>query len=345
MKGVLRITAAALVTVVCVLLSQVGAQSEGGAPSLTSADRLRLAEAFRLFDSMHDAVWHEWSRAPFAVLLVTTENEFLLRHEKPTDDFKPLGDDPVLKTPVCVRPRKYDVSLLATFPAVGAVPTVVIGQAENTTAKTPTAWVVTLLHEHFHQWQYSQPGYYAAAEALGLTGGDQTGMWMLNYPFPYTDGDVAAKFDALSRSLAAVLELQGKPKFNERYSVYVRERSAFKDSLKQNDYKYLAFQEWQEGIARYTEYKVARWAEEHYQATEEFKRLADYSSFNSLADKILDGIRSKLTAPQLAKDQRTAFYAFGAAEGLLLDAVRPGWHESYMKEQFSLDAHFASVAK
>ena len=51
--------------------------------------------------------------------------------------------------------------------------------------------MLTVLHEHFHQLQQSQPGYFQGVEALGLSGGDQTGMWMLNYPFPYKTPAVA----------------------------------------------------------------------------------------------------------------------------------------------------------
>jgi len=40
------------------------------------------------------------------------------------------------------------------------------------------------MHEHFHQLQNGQPRYFQAVQDLGLSHGDNTGMWMLNYPFP-----------------------------------------------------------------------------------------------------------------------------------------------------------------
>jgi hypothetical protein len=36
-----------------------------------------------------------------------------------------------------------------------------------------------------------------------------------------------------------------------------------------------------------------------------------------------------------------AFYPVGAAEALLLDAVRPGWHRRYLAEPFDLAAYYA----
>jgi hypothetical protein len=62
-------------------------------PALSSIDRIRLAEAFRLGDQIGDRVWPGWKKAPFAVLLVTPETEFLIRHPKPSEDFTKTGYD------------------------------------------------------------------------------------------------------------------------------------------------------------------------------------------------------------------------------------------------------------
>ena len=127
-------------------------------PSVPDIDRVRIAEAFRLADAVQDKIWPGWSSAPFAVLLVTPKYEYLMRHPNPTSDFTLIGYDSVLKEKVWYRERQYAVSFLATFPAVDGLPTVVIGEAEYTTSKTSTPWVVTLLHEHFHQTPIFAPG-------------------------------------------------------------------------------------------------------------------------------------------------------------------------------------------
>ncbi len=120
-------------------------------PLIPGADRIRLAEAFKLAESVGNRIWKDWDKAPFAVLLVTPEYEFLIRHPAPSPDFAPLGYDSLLKSDVYYRKRTQPTSFLATFPAVkgSMVSTIVVGQAENTLAKTSTPWVVTLLHEHF----------------------------------------------------------------------------------------------------------------------------------------------------------------------------------------------------
>ncbi len=154
------------------------------AQSLSGADRTRIIEARRLVAGLGERLWPGWKRAPFALLLVTESAEYLIDHPRPGSDFVRAGYDSSLAAHVWQRPRVFAPTLLATFPAVGAIPTIVVGTAEHT-GKASTEWVLTLLHEHFHQWQYSIPNYYVRVGDLGLARGDTTGMWMLNYPFPY----------------------------------------------------------------------------------------------------------------------------------------------------------------
>jgi hypothetical protein len=311
------------------------------APAIPELDRTRMAEAFRLAEALGNQVWPDWDKAPFAVLLVTAEHEFLIRHPRPSADFTPLGEDALLKSRVWVRKRQYNLQLLATFPAVGGVPTIVIGQAENTAAKTSTRWVLTLLHEHFHQLQYSQPRYYAEVDALGLARGDQTGMWMLNYAFPYTVPEVRDQFAAMEKCLAAALQARQQDDFTPKLAAYREAKKRFQSLLKGDDYKYFAFQIWQEGIARYTEYRLAELAAASYQPRKEFQNLKDYRAFKEEAHAILEEIEKGLASAQLDKAKRTAFYALGAAEGIVLDSAKPDWRKHYFEEKFSLDGHHA----
>ena len=125
-------------------------------PGLQHRDRVRLAESIRLVKELRPGLWPGWERTRLSVLLVTESAEFLIGHSQPSAGFSSVGYDTLLKRPVWTRPRQFPPTLLATFPAVGGMPTIVLGTAEHT-GKSSTAWVLTLLHEHFHQWQYT-PG-------------------------------------------------------------------------------------------------------------------------------------------------------------------------------------------
>ena len=306
-------------------------------PTLSPKDRTRLAEAFRLGDQLGDRIWPGWSKAPFAVLLVTPEHEFLIRHPQPSADFVKLGYDETLKSDISFRKRTMSPSFLATFPAIpgSIVSTIVVGQAENTFVKTSIPWVVTLLHEHFHQLQDSQPNFYKDVNALNLSRGDESGMWMLNYAFPYDRAEVQEQFVTTSKLLVAALR-SPKRERAKRMADYLAAREKFRQLVSEDDYKYLAFQFWKEGIARYTEFRIADLAAKGYRPTREFRALKDYRTFADFAQTTYEGIFRQLMTQKLGESKREVVYSFGAAEGLLLDLMKPGWRASYFSQKFDL---------
>lgn len=335
----LNLMQASLVLAVLVLLASTNVSAQ---VRVIDIDRVRLAEAFRLSDTMGNQLWAGWDKAPFAVLLVTPYYEFLVRHPTPSSDFVLINYDPLLKSNVYYRKRTQPQNLLATFPLVGGIPTIVIGQAENTAKKTSTPWVVTILHEHFHQLQYSGAHYYDEVNALNLSRGDQTGMWMLNYPFPYDWHEMQELFSRLGHSLANVLQAETKSDFSAGLVTYLKQRREVENVLSPDDFRYLSFQMWQEGIARYTEYRIAKLAAGSYKPGKEFQKLKDYRPFSDVAEDIRIGILSELTADNLAESKRVIFYSLGAGEGLLLDRVNPRWRQRYFADRFYLDKYFES---
>ena len=97
---------------------------------------------------------------------------------------------------------------------------------------------------------------------------------------------------------------------------------------------------WQEGIARYTEYRIAKLAAERYRPSKAFRALKDYKPLAEVADQIKHGILNELATGKLADDKRVMFYALGAGEGLLLDRFKPRWRRHYFVEKFYLDKYF-----
>ena len=303
--------------------------------SIPETDRIRLAEAFRLAEAIGDTIWPGWSRVRFAVVLVTPETEYFVRHPAPPSDARPLGWDALLGSDVFARPRSFSTHFLATFPLEGTS-TVVVGQPENTAAKSPTDWVVTLLHEHFHQLQEAQPGFYSKVTALGLAGGDQTGMWMLNFPFPYDAPAVEKAYDSAAQALRPALG-------GADAAAFLEARARFRETVQGDDRKYFDFQLWKEGVARYTQIRVASFAgSDRYKPSPAFAALPDYSevTYSALARDLEEAIPEELSRLTLSKDRRAVVYPFGAGEALLLDALRPCWKDQYFANMFSLAAPF-----
>ena len=334
-------TILAVAFIVLMLASGILAQDK---PSVPEIDRIRLAEAFRLGESLGDRIWKDWHKAPFAVVLVTPEHEFLIRHPHPSEDFTLIGYDSLLKSDVYFRKRQFSTSFLATFPAVGGVSTIVIGQAENTYKKISTPWVITVLHEHFHQLQESQPNFYAEVEALNLSRGDKTGMWMLNYAFPYDSPEVKQQFAVLTRLLVEALKTKNQPDFSVKLAAYLKERQRLQKLLSPDDYKYLSFQLWKEGVARYTEIRIAKLAADDYKPSKEFRALKDFTSFEVVANQLMSVTLGELSTFRIENQKRELFYPLGGGEGLLLDRVNPMWQSRYLIDKFYIEKYF-SVAR
>jgi hypothetical protein len=313
-----------------------GAQAPAS-PRIPDDDRVRIAEAYRLAEQIGDRIWPQWSAVPFALLLVTADHEFLIRHPQPSADFAKVEYDSVLRSDVFVRERTFSPTWLASFPAVGGVVTVVVGQPKAT-GRSSTDWVLTVLHEHFHQLQMSQPTYARQVAALDLSGGDETGMWMLNYAFPYDSAAVQARLTTVAERLRDAIDARGGTQAMRAQALraaLVRLRT----SVSARDYRYFTFQLWQEGVARYTELMVAQWASTHYTPTPAFRALSDVTEFRVAAARARAQMRKELSHIDLAKDRRVTFYPIGAAMALVLDQRAVGWRRRYFSAGYSLDPH------
>ena len=309
----------------------------GQTPKPPSADdAVRVAEFYRLAEQTQDKVWPGWSRTPAPVLLVTGDTEYLTHFPTPPKEFQKVGED------LYARPRQFATNLQATFPAFGAPPVIVIGEPANTSSKTSTPGLMTLMHEHFHQLQWAQPEYLKAVSDLSISKGDATGMWMLNYPFPYEVPEIADSFHHLRDTLLATLSEVDQQKFAPLAKAYLRERKMFLAQLMPDDRKYFSFQLWQEGVARYMQIKAAEAASD-YQPTSAFAALPDYTPFNAYGLTVRARTLDELKHVDMTKSKRESFYSFGAAEALLLDRLNPTWKEEYFKYLLTTEPLFPPV--
>jgi hypothetical protein len=301
------------------------------------ADRVRIAEAGRLVHDLGDRLWPGQARTPMPVLLIRDSAEFLVGRNAGREDFTATADS-LLGHRVWTRPRHFPPALVATFPVDG-VPTIVVGTPERT-GLSSTRWVLTLLHEHFHQWQYSQPWYYPGVARLGLSGGDSTGMWMLNYSFPYDSIPVREAVRRLALTLRAALD----PERRSGIEPVMRARDALRAQLSAADYRYLEFQLWQEGVARYVEYRAANLASSG-KPPGNFAVLPDYQPYSAAAADRRRGLPQELEETDLQRNRRVSFYPIGAAIALLLDRTGQEWKEAYSRRPFALAALLDSTAE
>lgn len=300
---------------------------------LKDEHKILIREAMIINEMFSDSIWEEMSQTPFNLILVTDNYEYLINTPESYTGFTFLAFDSLLGSNIYARPRVFNKNFLATFPVDRGISTIVVGTPENTSLNR-TEWVITLLHEHFHQYQNSQPDYYKNVNDLDLANGDQTGMWMLNYPFPYEDPEIDSLYSGLTQNLYS---LYSNPNEIENYFA---QRKTFTDKLNEKDYKYFSFQIWQEGLARYTEAKFYDLLNKNnYRSTPEYARLNDTVSFNTHINKFMEKNIRRLNSQTLAKNQRNSFYTVGLFEGLLLDNINPGWRKKYFSNKFYVEKY------
>lgn len=277
-----------------------------------------IAEVRSFGRSAGDRLWPGYGSASFEFLLVAGDKEELLCRKDVPKGFTADGIDKASGCARYERPRSgLPDKLLAAMPIFGPPSTIVMGTPEST-GRSDADWTRTILHEHFHQWQDSFPHIFTRMRDLDLAGGDTSGMWMLNYAFPYSDPAVVSAFDRASHALAAAVDARGKPGFRRALKRYLAVRSQLAAATGAKNWRYAELELWKEGVARWTEIQLG-------------KRYPDAAVRASALD-LERKTRSWLGAPDLPGAGREFVYPVGASEAMLLEACGPQWRRDYPKQ-------------
>jgi hypothetical protein len=300
-------------SLIAVATSLAAAPAAAAAPDASLGPQLAGVRAFSRVTG--ERLWTGYGAAPFGFLLVAGEQEILICHPAAPPGFAPAGRDPATGCSRLTRSRSgLPDSLLAAMPIFGPPSTIVMG-SPATTRRTQGDWLRTILHEHFHQWQSALPEYYRRVAALDLAGSDETGMWMLNFPFPYADAKAGEDFAAASRTLADALAARGSADFLPAFDRFLAARRAFAAGVGERDWRYFEFQLWQEGVARWTEIELGR----------SYPDPGVRAASAELEGRTLRRLRS----PDLKGQGREVAYPYGAGEAMLLQACGPAWRKAY----------------
>lgn len=108
---------------------------------------------------------------------------------------------------------------------------------------------VTILHEFVHCHQFSNCEMALKAQLSVAQQAEKNGdhMWEIQHPFPYQDADFVEHFECFL-SVASENDLAGAEKIH----------LGFKAFLDRQDFEYLVWQEWKEGMARWLENCIRR---------------------------------------------------------------------------------------
>jgi hypothetical protein len=267
-------------------VSRTNATDQGNDISLRNYVAIR-----RFVADNGESLWRGLGAAPFDILLVGSTDERLYCRPATPDGFANDGTEP---------------------------PSTIVMGSPQATGRSGADWTRTILHEHFHQWQDALPNFYGRVAALDLSGGDRTGMWMLNFAFPYAEPRANAAFNAAARGLAAAVDARGKAGFRGTLARYLAARNRLAATVGVRNWRYAELELWKEGVARWTEIELG-------------KRFPD-PEVQSSARKLQMQTRAWLDQPDLAGARREFVYPFGASEAMLLEACGPDWRRRYAGE-------------
>jgi hypothetical protein len=257
-------------------------------------------------------LWPAFANAPFGMLLVEPGRETLFCYPGQASGFVPAGRDDTTGCELQSRGSTFPADLLAALDVEG-VPTIVMG-TPAATGRPPAAWVRTIFHEHFHQFQQSFPDYFTRAAKLDLANGSRTGMWMLNYPFPYADASVDEYFAVAAKQLSLALAADSRS-IRARYAEYAKARRTLAATVSKKDWRYLEFQFWQEGTARWVEIALGL--------------LSADAEIRAAAQSLKDSTVSQIGSLDLKQKGREVAYPYGAGEVMLLERCNPNWKQEY----------------
>ena len=309
------------------MLALLSALALGAAPPPPAEqDRQLIAEAQAMVRAQGDAVWPGFSQAPLPVLLIGPAQETLLCG-LPQPGFAAIGFDPITRCTMQTRPRQLPEDLAASAD-LGSAQVIQMG-LPAALGLSPDEWSVTFLHEAFHQYQSTLPGYTRAVDRVRGHLGQSGGQWMLDYPFPYADPRIKTAFAGMTASALRFLEAKSDAQAVAAIRDYVAARTAAQQAAGAEHWPYYEFQAGQEGVARWSEIRLAALVG------------AERPAIAAIGAETSAGLAVSLRAIDtqgVAVWRRSVFYVLGAVEAAMLDRVRPQWQQDYIVEPFAFGA-------
>lgn len=310
-------------------------------------DAALINEAYRVQKLFGNELWKGWADLQIPILYITGEKEFAINFPKKMSGFEPISSPFLTEKNIQVRKRVFEKGLMASFDIEG-IDTVVIGSPTNI-KRLPSHWVLTAIHEMFHVYQTSH-GSNQKIKTLRL-GSETDAAWQLNFPFPYKDENLMRLIHLQSYPIYLGITDKEDADANYNLDIALDAIKVYRNFLKmqlaegEQNYQYSKFQEWSEGIARYTEYKMAEMiAKSDYQPSLTFQRLKEFKNYKELWEEKYKNEIFLIKHAGQAMRSRTTFYYLGLGKGLLLDRLMPNWKSFYFKEDIWLDDLLSEVA-
>jgi hypothetical protein len=297
---------------------------QGGA-RLVQSDVALLREVAHLQSALGPLLWPDWTNQKAPFLYKTRTTDFLFNHPHPPGEFRPTYN-PLGQDSIWLRPNTDSLEYQATFP-INGIPTVVITSPD--TAYDPCLWVLKATHELFHVYQGTN-------RIVNPFVGPYADKHELSFPFDYSSESTLAScrveaellFNFLSKKQLDGVDSSASTRVLR--DALVVQKSIFRDSL---HFRYKQWMEWKEGVARYTERRLADLARDTkgYQPDKDFVALFPGYSYPEVWDKYYEAMLNPVRFVGEGVRGRGMFYYSGMGKAYILDRIHAGWRSDYCK--------------
>ena len=303
--------------------------------AFSKKDIALIKEFYNLQSQLGTQVWPGWKPSKAPILYKFEIHDFLINHPDPPVEYNKISDN-LWKSEIWTKKRRdtLDIESTTLINNIGTVVMTRPGLDED-----PCVWVLKAAHEQFHLFQDKN----SSERIINPFTGTHENEHELSYTFPY---DSLAVKSVMRLEAEHVYTAINDKSFNDSRMTMTRklikhlsvvQEAIFSDP---NDLRYKKWIEWQEGVSRYVERKLALLAADSslYEPTKEFKSQFPNAGYKQASQQGRFSINPVRFVGEGVRG-RVQFYYLGMGKALLLDKISPDWQHRYFQHDLDILIH------
>lgn len=294
------------------------------------ADILLVRAAQQIVNDYGNTVWPGFGDRVTPILLSSGEYDYLFNHPDPPEGFSKVEGQNSLyrkKGHLLSRPA-------ATAYPVAGVFSVIIPAREELIAwvrdkmelpnfkVTQTEYIRAIIHESFHVYQINSLGGREAVPDFGFSGSSRDLQSRMLDSSQWKE-----RATATGKLLSAAIKQTKLSLVRKSLKGAMQEDTTNTGNFSTEILSFERYVQWLEGTARYVDTRLIMEASKQGQSK---KNNIEFQPTSEIKSDLITQLTAKLSGPTPVRDRLAAF---GAAKGLLLDRLYPGWKKGFFKKR------------
>lgn len=296
-----------------------------------SADILSVRTAQQLVNDYGNTAWPGFGDQVTPILLNSGEYDYLFNHPNPPEGFSKVEGQNSLyreKGHLLSRPA-------ATAYPVAGVFSVIIPAREELIAwvrdkmglpnfkVTQTEYIRAIIHESFHVYQINSLGGREGFPDFGFSGSSRDLQSRMLDSSQWRE-----RATAIGKLLSAAVKQKELNLVRKSSKGAMQEDTTNAGNFSTEILSFERYVQWLEGTARYVDTRLMMEASK--QARAKSKNNIEFQPTSEIKSDLFTQLTAKLSGPTPVRDRLAAF---GAAKGLLLDRLYPGWKKGFFRKR------------